>query len=43
MVPHWCCRVTPPPGQGLLGGGGRYPGKTLVVEKLGVKVQGGSW
>ena len=42
MAPHWCCRVTLP-GQCLLGGWVRYPGKTLVLEKLGggVKVQGG--
>ena len=43
MVLHWCCRVTPPPGQGLLWGGGRYPGKTLVLEKLRGKSAGGSW
>ena len=37
MGPHWCCRATPRAGYP----GGRYPGKTLVLEKLGVKVQGG--
>ena len=37
MAPHWCCRATPRAGYP----GGRYPGKTLVLEKLGVKVQGG--
>ena len=37
MVPHWCCRVTPREGYP----GCRYPGKYLVLEKLGVKVQGG--
>ena len=36
MAPHWCCRVTSRAGYP----GGRYPGKTLVFEKLGVKVQG---
>ena len=41
MAPHWCCRVTPR--TGFPGGRGcRYPGKTLLLEKLGVKVQGGS-
>ena len=40
MAPHWCCRATPRAGYS----GRRYPGKTLVLEKLGVKVQGGgSW
>ena len=40
MAYHWCCRVTPRAGYP----GGRYHGKTLVLEKLGVKVQGwGSW
>ena len=38
MAPNWCCGVTPQAGYP----GGRYPGKTLVLEKLGVKVQGGS-
>ena len=37
MAPHWCCRVTPRAGYPRC----RYPGKTLVLEKLGVKVQGG--
>ena len=37
MAPHWCCRVSPQAGYP----GGRYPGKTLVLEKLEVKVQGG--
>ena len=36
MAPHWCCRVTPRAGYP----GGRYPGKALDLEKLGVKVQG---
>ena len=39
MAPHWCCRVTPRAGYP----GGRYPGKTLVLEKLEVKSAGGSW
>ena len=37
MALHWCCRVTPRAGYPV----GRYPGKTLVLEKLGVKLQGG--
>ena len=39
MAPDWCCRVIPRAGYP----GGRYPGKTLVLEKLGVKMQEGSW
>ena len=35
MAPHWCCRVIPRAGYS----GGRYPGKTPVLEKFGVKVQ----
>ena len=38
MAPHWCCRVNPPPSTGYPGG--RYPGKTRVLEKSGVKLQG---
>ena len=38
MAAYWYGRVTPPsPGRVP---GGQYPGKTLVLEKLGVKVQG---
>ena len=37
MAPHWRCRVTPPP---LPPGRGLYPRKTLVLEKLRIKVQG---
>ena len=37
MAPHWCCRVNPRAGYP----GSRYLGKTLVLEKLGIKVQGG--
>ena len=36
MAPHWCCRATPRAGYS----GRRFPGKTLVLEKFGVKVQG---
>ena len=37
MARHWCCRVTPPqPGRVPWG---RYPWKTLVLAKSGVKVQ----
>ena len=39
MAPQWCCRVTLRAGNP----GGRYPKKTLVLEKSGVKVHGGSW
>ena len=37
MAPHWCCRVTPRARYP----GGRSPEKSLVLEKLGVKVQRG--
>ena len=39
MAPHWCCRLTPRAGYP----GARYPGKTFVLKKSGVKSHGGSW